>query len=215
MNSSSRLSSLTMDEVCDALDGVTGSGAQRMAQCPCHDDGTPSLSLTEENGKVLWHCHAHCDRSAVTAAILSRLGIPRTDNGNGNSNGSAKRKGPPPGTPITATHVYKNADGTVAMYRDRYEWFEHGKRQKAVYPRQLDGARKGTPNVPYNLPAINDAIRDAYPVVFVEGEKAADAITARGYNAVTTTGGATSWKPKFAEFFRGARVLFWPDADDA
>lgn len=44
-----------------------------MARCPAHDDSTPSLSIKETcNGKLLVHCHAGCEQSAVIAALKDR-----------------------------------------------------------------------------------------------------------------------------------------------
>lgn len=192
------------------LDAVRGGDGQWIARCPAHDDHTPSLSITERNGRVFWHCHAGCSQESVAAAIQARLGASAGRKGalGDNANGDANAK------TLVATYAYRNADGTVQMYRDRYEWCAHGRRQKAVYPRQLDGRKKGTPSVPYNLPAILEAIRDGAPILFVEGEKCADILTERGYPAVTTTGGSTSWKASYARFFIGARrIILLPDND--
>tara|TARA_R100000951_G_scaffold99907_1_gene90461 strand:+ start:143 stop:523 length:381 start_codon:yes stop_codon:yes gene_type:complete len=48
----------------------TGTG-KWIARCPAHDDGTPSLSVTEiENGnRLLIHCHGGCGALSVLQAI--------------------------------------------------------------------------------------------------------------------------------------------------
>ena len=44
-----------------------------MARCPAHDDSTPSLSIREtRDGKLLVHCHAGCEQTAVIAALQER-----------------------------------------------------------------------------------------------------------------------------------------------
>lgn len=44
-----------------------------MARCPAHEDSTPSLSIGEtRNGKLLVHCHAGCEQTAVIAALQDR-----------------------------------------------------------------------------------------------------------------------------------------------
>lgn len=44
-----------------------------MAQCPAHDDSTPSLAITEtKDGLVLVRCHAGCEQHAVIAALRER-----------------------------------------------------------------------------------------------------------------------------------------------
>jgi putative DNA primase/helicase len=58
------------DALIAALGGDLRSG---MCCCPAHDDGTPSLSVTEAaNGKVLWHCFAGCSQAAVTDALRAK-----------------------------------------------------------------------------------------------------------------------------------------------
>ncbi|MCT4575102.1 MAG: AAA family ATPase [Alphaproteobacteria bacterium] len=64
----------------------------------------------------------------------------------------------------------------------------------------------------YNLPLIDKAEK----VIFVEGEKCAEAITKQGYCGSTAMGGAntkidkTDWSPLV-----GKKVLIWPDNDKA
>jgi len=49
----------------------TGPG-RWMARCPSHDDRTPSLSITDRNGKALLHCFAGCEQRAVIEALRAR-----------------------------------------------------------------------------------------------------------------------------------------------
>jgi hypothetical protein len=52
------------------LEGVRQSGSNKwMARCPCHIDGTPSLSVTDLADRVLIHCFAGCEPANVTAAV--------------------------------------------------------------------------------------------------------------------------------------------------
>jgi hypothetical protein len=46
-----------------------------MAQCPEHDDGRPSLHVSQGSGKALLHCHAKC----TPEAIVSALGLTMAD----------------------------------------------------------------------------------------------------------------------------------------
>lgn len=41
------------------------SGRGWCVRCPAHDDENPSLSVTDENGKVLFYCHAGCSQLDV------------------------------------------------------------------------------------------------------------------------------------------------------
>jgi hypothetical protein len=59
-------------EIARALGGARKSGADWMARCPAHDDRTPSLAITERDGRLLVHCFAGCEQSAVIAALRDR-----------------------------------------------------------------------------------------------------------------------------------------------
>lgn len=45
---------MNLQEILPYFQGVKNMGNnQYMAKCPCHDDRTPSMSITEKDGKVL------------------------------------------------------------------------------------------------------------------------------------------------------------------
>jgi hypothetical protein len=45
-----------------------------IARCPAHDDRTPSLSISERDGRLLVRCHAGCEQDDVVEALRS-LGL--------------------------------------------------------------------------------------------------------------------------------------------
>ena len=49
--------------------GREGHGNQYTALCPAHDDKTPSLAISEKDGKILLHCHAGCTKESIVAAM--------------------------------------------------------------------------------------------------------------------------------------------------
>ena len=49
-----------------------GSGWK--ARCPAHEDGTPSLSIAQADGRVLVHCFAGCGQERVLAVLRERRG---------------------------------------------------------------------------------------------------------------------------------------------
>src|SRR5699024_4721817 len=63
------------DRITAALSSVgsqvkeTGNGNKAQAQCPAHDDGRPSLSITKIDGQTLVYCFAGCENDEVMAAL--------------------------------------------------------------------------------------------------------------------------------------------------
>lgn len=51
------------------LRGVRHSSAGWTALCPAHPDRNPSLSVREQNGRILLHCFAGCSVQAICAAL--------------------------------------------------------------------------------------------------------------------------------------------------
>ena len=169
------------------------------ACCPAHDDATPSLSITDgDDGKVLVHCHAGCDQTAVVAALKSDGLWPEKP-----TNGAA-------GKPrIVDTYDYVSEDGELIFQVVRFE-------PKDFRQRQPDGSGwkwtlKGIKRIPYNLPGIQAAKRG---IVIVEGEKDANNLIKLGIAATTCAGGAERWQASYNRYFRGQRVYIIPDNDE-
>ena len=64
--------------------------------------------------------------------------------------------------------------------------------------------------VPYNWPII----AASEWCVVVEGEKDVETLRAIGIPATTNSGGAKKWRPEFAEYLKGKKVIILPDNDD-
>lgn len=65
-----------LDDIIPHLEKVKKHGKQYMASCPVHgDDKHPSLTFTEDEGKVLMHCFA-CGANALD--VVRELGL-KTD----------------------------------------------------------------------------------------------------------------------------------------
>lgn len=55
------------------IQGLGGNARTGMCRCPAHDDGTPSLHVSESaNGKVLVKYHAGCSQDAIITALKTR-----------------------------------------------------------------------------------------------------------------------------------------------
>jgi putative DNA primase/helicase len=61
-----------MSSAAEIIRRLGGNPHTGMCRCPAHDDQHPSLKVKEENGKVLFHCHAKCSQEQVMAALKAR-----------------------------------------------------------------------------------------------------------------------------------------------
>lgn len=146
-------------------------GSGYMAKCPAHEDRTASLSIAEENGKILLNCHAGC----ATKDVLGARGLTFND----------LYQGPV----ITAEYDYRDEAGELLFQVLRYS-------PKSFKQRRPDGQGgwvsnvNGVRRVPYNLVEF----LPAKDVLVVEGEK--DVETARKFGLVATcnSGGAGKWR---------------------
>ena len=55
--------------VLSRLTNVRKSGKKWQAKCPAHNDGSPSLTISEGNRGILMYCHAGCSIHEVCEAI--------------------------------------------------------------------------------------------------------------------------------------------------
>lgn len=62
-----------LEEILNRLDKVRKSGKNYTACCPVHDDNSPSMSITEKDGRVLMHCHSCL---ANGRDVVAALGLP-------------------------------------------------------------------------------------------------------------------------------------------
>jgi predicted protein tyrosine phosphatase len=59
-----------IDKLLSRLDKVKRTTSNSwLACCPAHDDRTPSLTLTDRDGRILIHCFAGCSTESVLGAI--------------------------------------------------------------------------------------------------------------------------------------------------
>jgi len=62
---------MTAASIATALHGRR-SGRGWMARCPAHQDRSPSLRITDCDGKLLVHCYAGCTQDSVIDALRGR-----------------------------------------------------------------------------------------------------------------------------------------------
>jgi hypothetical protein len=62
-----------LSDILQRLDKVKQYGDQYYACCPVHDDKSPSMGITEKEGKVLIHCFS-C--GATGQEVMEAIGLP-------------------------------------------------------------------------------------------------------------------------------------------
>lgn len=178
------------------------SGAGYVARCPAHDDKNPSLSLKDDDGKILVHCHAGCEQGAVVDALKAQGLWPEQE-----------RRTRPAYDPwrdsrIVAEYDYTDEHGELLYQAVRFD-------PKDFRPRFPDGRggwikKKHPRQVLYRLPEVLES-----PIVFFpEGEKDCETLRSHGFAATTAAGGCKSpWLPMFTESLRDREVIIIPDND--
>ena len=205
------------ETIAKALGNAKQVNGQWLASCPVpghgsgNGDKNPSLSITESEGKVLFHCHAGCDQREVFDAVRERNLL----------QSSPKRE------EISFTQhqqpvlekewVYRAEDGTELITKRRYKTSDAKGKTYSIHRVDASGKRiaglKDTRIVPLNLPELLAAKQAGKAIYLVEGEKAADALASIGAVATTSHTGAGSWPTEITQYFSGANVVVIPDND--
>src|SRR5262249_32315740 len=113
---------------------------------------------------------------------------------------------------VVATYDYVDEEGALLHQVLRYV-------PKAFKQRRPDGKGGWIWNlqdvrvVPYQLPALLEAISAGHTVFVVEGEKDANGGAKLGITATCNSGGAKKWRAQHAAFLKGADVVIVPDND--
>jgi hypothetical protein len=94
---------MSVEAILSRIKGVRRSGPGWLAKCPAHSDRGPSLSIGENNGKILLHCFAGCTPDAVCAAIGIKISDLFTD----------------PGTAQSKPRVVREAEKQISDLRSR------------------------------------------------------------------------------------------------
>lgn len=117
----------------------------------------------------------------------------------------------------TLRYQWKRPDGSWRIGKDGKPTKTYSQRRKATPGEESrDGwvySLKGARIVPYQAPALAEAVAGELTVFFVEGEKAADALRSRGIPATCNPMGAGKWWDDLTGFFDGAHVVIIPDND--
>jgi 5S rRNA maturation endonuclease (ribonuclease M5) len=173
-----------LEAILAKFERVTKSGSEYKALCPAHADKNPSLSIKEENGKIILHCFAGCSYESIMRII---------------------------GDVEVESYDYTDEKGKILYQSVRFVKPDGNKTFKQRQPvnGHWDWSTKGVRPVLYRLREVLDAER----VVVVEGEKDVETVRDLGFTATTSVGGANSWRDEYADSLRGKHVIITPDND--
>ena len=181
-----------------------------MVRCPCHNDSTQSLSISEENGKILLNCFAGCR----TEDILNSVGLEMKDLFSVKPSFTMQK-------PPSVEYFYSDK-----LKKIRYYIQNNGQWKKSFYWQHKDESGKwqsgkGNCKVPlYKQNLLSDVPADE-TVYIVEGEKDCDTMTNKlRFRAVSAPNGATKgntknkWNSDYNSLFRNLNVAIIPDNDE-
>ncbi|MFD5513859.1 DUF3987 domain-containing protein [Streptomyces sp. NPDC127051] len=191
--------------VIDALNAHGSKGRGNAWQCIAHEDGSPSLSVTNGAKGVAIHCHAGC----ATEDVVAALGLTMSDLFDEPLQQREKSK-------VVAEYPYCDADGQVLKYVRRIEPGYNGER-KTFRQYNADGkpGAKGIPNVLYRLPEVLSTAKAGGIIYVVEGEKDVESLRALELTATCNIGGAGKWGPSYSRWLEGAgEVIVIADRDE-
>jgi hypothetical protein len=192
-----------------------------LASCPVpghgrgNGDKNPSLSIKEDNGKYLFHCHGGCDQHSVFDAVRERNLLPAIQR---QEYSLALVKGELMTMPtLEQEWEYKDEDGNTLFVKRRFKTNTEKGKTYSLHKVDAAGNRKGSMTgariVPYRLPELINAREAGRAIYLVEGEKAADALVSIGAIATTSHAGASHWPEEITQYFADAVVIVVPDCD--
>jgi hypothetical protein len=207
---------------------LISAGKELKACCPFHEDKSPSFTIYE--GGQRWHCFG-CSKGgdvldfvqewqgtdlAGAAAFLdpsaqsdSFAAIPRPAAEPAKDHAVFLKRG----QAIVATFHFYDKAGSLLYRKHRVEPAADGRAKEFRYDRPGDDntwlAGQGEARTPYRLPDLLSAPGAA--LYMAEGEAKADKLAAWGLLATSLK----DWRPDFAPFVAGRRIIVLPDNDDA
>jgi len=180
------------------------------ARCPFHDDGTPSLSVSQVNGIGLFNCHACGAKGSILDFIMRKEDLSLPDAARRIQELEGIRDDPAPAArpkfEIVRTHSYHDENGVEVWQKIKLAdgTFRCRRREGDRWIYNLDGIKP----IPYRL----DKIVDAPDVIITEGERDADTVAALGYPATSAPNGKDSWPDEITTIFAGKVIRIIYDA---
>jgi RecA-family ATPase len=209
------------EHIAKALGNAKQVNGNWLASCPVaghgrgNGDKNPSLSIKEDNGKLLFHCHGGCDQHSVFDAVRERNLLPTLQR---QEYSLQLIKGELMTMPtLEQEWEYKDEQGETLFVKRRFKTNTEKGKTYSLHKVDAAGRRQGTMTgariVPYRLPELINAREAGRAIYLVEGEKAADALVSIGAIATTSHAGAGHWPADITQYFANAVVIVVPDCD--
>ena len=190
---------MRLDEILNKFEKVKKIG-DKSYQCLCksHPDKKESLTITEENDKILMYCHAGCSLDSILASV----GLTEKDLFN-----NAQQK-----SQIEVEYIYRDENNNPLYKVIRFypKSFTQAKYVNGEWVFKMQDVRY----VLYNL----QNVLNSDVIYFVEGEKDADNLNKIGLVATTTVGGASGFNKhalEYSKYLKDKIVYIIPDNDKA
>lgn len=202
------MSAVALDRMRTALENrgsrfEGNKGSSFVAQCPAHEDGRPSLHVTDGHDRIVVHCFAGCNNDD----IMDALGLRLTDlfdedlTERGRDSGF---KGE-----VVRSYVYNKVNGDPWIIKDRYYPKDFRLRLPGTQPGDYKGIGDRVP-ILYRADKIYQAVQagkeSGEPVVLwlVDGEKDVERLEREKVLATCTVQSAgAGWRESYSQFLRG------------
>lgn len=197
-----KLSLHEMRVTLEALTGVRGeqlSSTSYRFHCPAHADNTPSLVVSDVNGKVLLHCFAGCSYESILQTIDSGVMLYTLD--------SVTEETPLYKRKIIKKYKYHDENGKYLYEKVKFNPKSFAIRHKKG--RRYKWGLGDNTKVLYNLHLLQTDT-----IAIVEGEKDADNLTALGIVSTCNIEGGGKWCKEYNKYFVGKDVLLFTDNDE-
>lgn len=208
----------TAEDIAGALGGKR-SGSGWIARCPAHDDQNPSLSLSDGESGLLWHCFGGCSQEAVADALRQRGLLPSP--GSNQASHTSSRSGF--STPEElAAWLARKASATVTridLYSPNFAEIRldgpNGKTYRPIHRIPDGGWKTGDPPGKLPLYQIDQLPSDPeVPILVCEGPKCVEAARKLGFSATTSAhGSGAARKADWSPLGDRREILIWPDSD--
>lgn len=189
-----------LDAVLDACEGIQKHGGYWKARCPAHEDRHQSLSVSQgSDGRVLFYCHAGCER----AQVLEAMHLDWTDLFPSKEAADM----------VVSEYEYRDVDGTLLFVVERRAGKRFLQRRPLVdgtWSWKLDGCKR----VLYRARSVRDAIRSNRYVFICEGERDVHTMERLGFVATCNPGGAGKWLDDYTQQLAGGKIVVLPDNDE-